>query len=105
MATMTYTLFRLPNNDKAWVAANWDDPDGVVMTMGPVDPIFGTCEGWITHDFKVRDVGNARGALARLVKPLGPMGYGPPYGPLDLTANDIAYWSKIEEEEIEEDTD
>mgnify|MGYP005860510157 CR=1 FL=1 len=103
MATTTYTLFKLPSGDKAWVSANWDDPDGAVVTMGPTGPGFESRERWIVQDFKVRDVGNARGALARLIEPLGAGGYGPLYGPLDLTADDIADWASIEEEEETEE--
>ena len=95
MATTTYTLFKLPSGDNVWVSANWDDPDRAVVTKGPIKPGFGYCKRWVTQDFTVRDVGSARGALARLIETLGAEGYSS-YGPFYLGAYDVANSAEIE---------
>ena len=98
MATMTNTLFKLPNDAYVWVSANWDDPDGAVLIKGPIEPVFFYYGRWVAQDFRVRDVGDARGALARRIKTLSIKRYCPPRGPFNLTADDIANWAEIETE-------
>ena len=105
MAKMTTTMFKLPSGDFVWVSANWDDPDGAVLIKGPIDPVFGYYDRWEVEDFRVRDVGSPRGALARLIETLGAEGYCSPHGPFYLGAYDIANWAEIEaetEEEVED---
>ena len=102
MAKMTTTMFKLPSGDFVWVSANWDDPDGAVLIKGPIDPGFQSRERWEVQDFRVRDVGDARGGLAKLIETLGTEGYCPFYGPFDLSADDIADRAEIEAETEEE---
>ena len=98
MATTTTTFFELPSGDYVWISASWDDPDGAVLTKGPVEPGFQSRARWEVEDFRVRDVGGPRGALARLIETFGAEGFCSPHGPFDLTAEDIADRAEIEAE-------